>query len=74
MGNIVDTVEDSIQNAILTTIDNIITQRIELAGRSINTSSGQDAASVRVNSDVGNVYGLLSFLETYPKGATHFVN
>ena len=40
MGNFVDTVEDRIQNAILTAIDNIVTPKIELAIRSINASSG----------------------------------
>ena len=51
MSNIVDTIEDRIQNAILTVIDNIITPKIELAIRSINASSGQDATSVSANSD-----------------------
>ena len=37
--NIVDTVEDRIQNAILTAIDNIFAPKTELAIRSINTSS-----------------------------------
>ena len=49
--NIVDTVEDRIQNAILTAIDNIITPFIELAIRSINASSGRDATSVSANSE-----------------------
>ena len=51
MANIVDTVEDRIQNAILTAIDNIIAPKIELAISSINASSGRDAASVSVNSE-----------------------
>ena len=38
--NIVDTVEDNIQNAILAAIDNIVAPEIELAIRSINASSG----------------------------------
>ena len=46
MSNIVDSVEDRIQNAILTAIDNIVTPKIELAIRSINASSGRDATSV----------------------------
>ena len=49
--NIVDTVEDRTQNAILTAIDNIIAPKIELAIRSKNASSGRDAASVSVNSE-----------------------
>ena len=49
MSNIVDTVEDRIQNAILTAIENIVAPKIELAIRSINASSEQDATSVSAN-------------------------
>ena len=48
MSNIVDTVEDRIQNAILTAID---TPKIELAIRSINASSGRVVTSVSANSE-----------------------
>ena len=51
MSNIVDTVEDRIQNAILTAIDNIVAPEIELAIRPINASSGRDATSVSANSE-----------------------
>ena len=51
MSNIVDTVEDRIQNAILTALDNIVAPKIELAIRSINASSGRDVTSVSANSD-----------------------
>ena len=51
MNNIVDTVKDRIQNAILTAIDNIVAPKIELAIRSINASSRRDANSVSVNSE-----------------------
>ena len=51
MSNIVDTVEDRIQNAVLTAIDNIVTPKIELAIRSINASSGRDVTSVSGNSE-----------------------
>ena len=51
MSNIVDTVEDRIQKAILTAIENIVAPKIELAIRSINTSSGRDATSVSANSE-----------------------
>ena len=51
MNNIVDTVEDRIQNAILTAIDNIVAPKIELAIRSISASSGRDVTSVYVNSE-----------------------
>ena len=51
MCNIVHTVEDRIQNAILTAIDNIVALKIELAIRSINASSGRDVTSVSANSE-----------------------
>ena len=51
MNNIVDTVEDRIQKAILTAIDNIVAPKIELAIRSISASSGRDVTSVSVNSE-----------------------
>ena len=51
MSNIVDTVEDRIQNAILTAIENIVAPKNELAIRSINASSGRDATSVSANSE-----------------------
>ena len=51
MGNIVDVVEDKIQNAIMTAIDNLVAPKIELAIRSINASSGRDAISVSANSE-----------------------
>ena len=51
MSNIIDTVEDRIQNAILTAIDNILAPKIELAIRSINASSGRDVTSVSANSE-----------------------
>ena len=49
--NIVDTVEDRIQNAILTAIDNIVAPKNELAIRSINASSGRDVTSVSATSE-----------------------
>ena len=51
MSNIVDTVEDRIQNAILTAIENIIAPTIELAIRSINASSGREVTSVSASSE-----------------------
>ena len=51
MNIIIDTVEDRIQNAILTAFDNIIAPKIELAIRSINASSGRDVTSVSANSE-----------------------
>ena len=63
MSNIVDTVEDRIQNAILTTIDNIIAPKIELAIRSINTSSGRDVASSSGNSERREYEGINASFE-----------
>ena len=54
MGNIVDTIEDRIQNAILTAKKSIITPKIELAIKLINASSGRDTTSVMASSGVGN--------------------
>ena len=57
MSNIVDTVEDRIQNAILTTVENIVAPKIELAVRSVNASSGRDTTSVTANSERGERVG-----------------
>ena len=53
MKNIVHTVEDRIQNANLTAIDNIVAPKIELAVKSIDASSGQEATSVAAISERG---------------------
>ena len=58
MSNIIDMVEDRIQNAILTAVDSIIDPKIELAIRSINASSGQDATLVTANSERGEHIGI----------------
>ena len=71
MGTIVDTVENRIQNAILTTIFSIISPKIELAIKSINAFSGQDATSD--NSGRGEHKGLLLLLNTYPKGIIQYI-
>ena len=63
MSNIVDTVEDRIQNAILTAIDNIVTPKIELAIRSINASSGRDVTSVSANSEPKDHEGINASFE-----------
>ena len=63
MSNIVDTVEDRIQNAILTAIENIVAPKIELAIRSSNASSGRDATSVSVNSERRERAGVNASLE-----------
>ena len=58
MSNIVDTVEDRLQNAILAAIDNIVAPKIELAIRSLNASSGRDETSVTANSECGGHVGI----------------
>ena len=58
LSNIVDTVEDRIQNEILTAIDNIVAPKTELAIRSINASSGRDATSMMTNSESGEHAGI----------------
>ena len=63
MGNIVDTVEDRIQSVILAAMDCIITPKIELAIRSINASSGQDATRVLASSERGKHIGITAPLE-----------
>ena len=63
MNNIVDTVEDRIQNAIVTAIDNIVAPKIELALRSINASSGRDVTSVSARSERREHTGINAFFE-----------
>ena len=63
MSNIIDTVEDRIQNAILAAIDNIVAPKIELAIRSINASSGRDVTSVSANSERREHVGINAFFE-----------
>ena len=65
--NIVDTVEDRIQNAILTAIENKVTPKIELAIRSINASSGRDATSVSANSERRERVGINASFENASK-------
>ena len=63
MSNIIDTVEDRVQNAILAAIENIFAPIIELAIRSITASSGLDATSVSANSERRERVGINSFFE-----------
>ena len=63
MSNIVDTVEDRIQNAFLTAIDNVIAPILELAIRSINASSGRDVTSVTAISERGEHVGIITSFE-----------
>ena len=63
MSNNVDTVEDRVQNAILTAIDNIMAPKIDLAIRSINASSGRVVTSVAANSERGEHVGINASFE-----------
>ena len=63
MGNIVDTVEDRIQNTILTAIDSNFIPKIELAIKSKNASSGRDAISVTANSECKEHIGITAAFE-----------
>ena len=63
MRNIVGTVEDRIQNSILTAIDNIVAPKIEMAIRSINAYSGRNATSVNANSERGEHAGFSASFE-----------
>ena len=63
MGGIVDTVEDRIQNGILTANDYNITPRIELAVRLISASSERDAASITAKLKRGERMGITASFE-----------
>ena len=63
MNNIIDTVENRIQNAILIAIENIVAPKIDLAIRSKNAPSGQAATSVSVNSERREHVGINAFFE-----------
>ena len=67
ISNIVGTVEDRIQNAILNAIENMVAPKIELAIRSINASSGQDATSVSANSERKERVGINASFENASK-------
>ena len=68
MNNIVDTVEDRIQNAILTAIDSIIAPKTELAIRSINASSGRDLTSMSASSERREHLGIHASFENASEG------
>ena len=72
MVNIVDTVEDRIQNAILTAIDHKITGRIGLAVRLSYASSGRDATSVTANPERGERMGVTASFENVSERSTTF--
>ena len=59
--NTLDTVEERIQNVILTAIDSIVALKIELAIKSKKASSGWYATSVTLNSGGGEDAGINAF-------------
>ena len=63
MSIIVDTVENRIQNAILTALDNIVAPKIVLAIRSKSALSARDATSVNANLELGEHVGIGVFFE-----------
>ena len=63
MNNILDTVEDRVQKAILTATDKIVAPKIELAIRSINVSSAQDVISVSASSEFRENAGINASFE-----------
>ena len=63
MSNIVGTVEDRIQNAVLAAIDNIVAAKIGLAIRSMNASYGGDTTKVAANSERGEYIGVTAPFE-----------
>ena len=67
MSNVVDTVDNRIQNAVLTAIEKIFAPKIELAIRSINASSGRDATSVSTNSERRERVGINASFENASK-------
>ena len=67
VSNIVDTVEDRIQNAILTAIEIIVAPKIEIPIKSINASSGRDATSVSANSERRERVGINASFENASK-------
>ena len=67
MNNNVETVEDRVQNAILTAIDNIVAPKIELAIRSINAYSGRDVTTVSANSERREHAGIIASFENASK-------
>ena len=73
MSNIVNIVEDRIQNAILTAIDNIVAPKIEFAIKSINASSGRDVTNVAANSERGEHVGIIARFENAP-GSNNILN
>ena len=63
MGNLVYTVENKSQNAILTSKGSIVTLKTELTNRSRNASSRRDATSVMASSERGETIKISALFE-----------
>ena len=66
MNNFVDTVEEGIQNEILTAIDSttaLLLLRLKSAFSSINATSRRATASLTANSELGEDVGFIAFCE-----------
>ena len=63
MGNIVGTVEDRIQNATLTAVDDIFRPKIELVVRMKAASTEQDTFSITANLERGQNLGITAFFQ-----------
>ena len=67
-------VEDRFQNVILAAIDKNITPRVELAVRSINASSGRNAAIVTPILENGEGIGITALFENVSGRTTQYMN
>ena len=73
IGKIVDTLEDRIQNAILTAIYSIVTPKLnQLLGHKTRLLNQMRPVSWGVQ-NVENTYGLLPLLKTYPTVIIHYM-
>ena len=73
MKNFSETVEQSIQTAILLAIDKIITPRIELGVTSKKASFALDFANFTANWERGEGIEITAFFKTYPTGTTQLM-
>ena len=76
MSIIVDTVENRIQNPILTAFDSFVAPKIEWAIRSINASSGRNTTNVTADSERREHSGITAIFENVPErnNTTHVLN
>ena len=73
IGNSVDTVQDRIQNEILTALDSIVAPKIEFSFRSVNASSGRDATSVVASCQRGEQLGITAPSENVSERTIHYM-